>query len=66
MADIMSCEEIVYYFKKGSFSAMVWAIGRLKGVEEIIAFKMLGLLKEGNLFSDLGKEGQIEDRPIVL
>ena len=42
MADIMSCEEIVYYFKKGSFSAMVWAIGRLKGVEEIIAFKMLG------------------------
>ena len=41
VADIMSCEEIVYYFKKGSFSAIVWAIGRLKGVEEIIAFKML-------------------------
>ena len=42
MADIKSCEEIVYYFKKGSFSAMAWGIGRLKGVEEIVAFKMLG------------------------
>ena len=42
MADIKSCERIVYNFKKGSFSAMVWAIGRLKGVEEIIAFKLLG------------------------
>ena len=41
-------------------------IGRLKGVNEIIAFKMLGQLKEDNLFSDLGKEGQVGDRPIVL
>ena len=41
-------------------------IGRLKGVKETIAFKMLGLLKEDNLFSDLGKDGQVGDRPIVL
>ena len=41
-------------------------IGRLKGVNEIIPFKMLGQLKEDNLFSDLGKEGQVGDRPIVL
>ena len=41
LVDVKSCEEIVYNFKKGSFSAMAWAIGRLKGVEEIIAFKML-------------------------
>ena len=42
MVDIKSCEEIVYNFKKGSFGAMAWAIGRLKGVNEIIAFEMLG------------------------
>ena len=42
MVDIKSCEEIVYNFKKGSFGAMAWAIGRLKGVKEIIAFEMLG------------------------
>ena len=29
MINIKSCEEIVYYFKKGSFLAMTWAIGRL-------------------------------------
>ena len=42
MVGIKSCEEIVYNFKKDSFSAMIWAIGSLKGVKEIIAFKMLG------------------------
>ena len=42
------------------------AIGRLKGVKETIAFKMLGQLKEENLFSDLGKEGQVGDRSILL
>ena len=55
-----SCEEVVYYFKTGSFSALARAIGRLKGVKEITAFKMLGWLKEDNLFSDLGKEGRLE------
>ena len=35
-------------------------------VKETIAFNMLGQLKEENLFSDLGKEGQVGDRPIVL
>ena len=38
MVDITSWEEIVYNFKKGRFGAM----GRLKEVEEIIAFKILG------------------------
>ena len=42
MVDIKSCEEIVYNFNKGSFGAMTWAMGRLKGVKEVIAFKMLG------------------------
>ena len=42
MADIKSCEKIVYNFQKGGSSVMAWAIGRLKGVEEIIAFEMLG------------------------
>ena len=42
MIHIQSCEEIINNFKKGSFSAMAWAIGRLKGVEKIIALKMLG------------------------
>ena len=66
MVDIKSCEEIIYNLKKGSFSAVAKVIGRLKGLKEIIAFKMLGWLKEDNLFSNLGKEGQAGDRPIVL
>ena len=38
MTDIQRHQVII---KKGSFSAMAWAIGKLKGVEEIIAITML-------------------------
>ena len=66
MIGIKNFEEIVYNFKKDSFSVVVWAIGSLKGIKEIIAFKMLKQLKGDNLFGDLGKEGQVGDRPVVL
>ena len=46
MISIKSCEEIVYNFKKDSFSAVVWAIGSLKGVKEIIAVKSSGLFQK--------------------
>ena len=60
MADIKSCEKIVYNFQKGGSSVMAWAIGRLKGVEEITAFKMLGQLKERIFSVILERKGRLE------
>ena len=73
MDDIKNCEEIVYNFQKGGSLAMAWATGRLKawatgrlkGVEDIIAFKMLGQLKERTFSVILERKGRLET-PIVL
>ena len=43
-------------FQEDSFRPMAWAIRRLTRADETVALKMLGKLKEGNLFSDLKKK----------
>ena len=53
-------------FQEGSFSAMARAIGKLNRMEEIVALKMLGKIKETDLLCDLRKKGQVGDRLIVL
>ena len=44
-------------FQEGSFSAMARAIGKLNRMEEIVALKMLGKIKERDLLCDLRKKG---------
>ena len=55
MIDKQSCEKIAGNFKKGSFSAIAWAIGRVREAEEMIALKMLWELKEANPSGDFCK-----------
>ena len=42
ITDIWSCEEILDNVEKGSFSAMAWAIERVKGVEEVTPLNISG------------------------
>jgi hypothetical protein len=52
--------------QEGCFSAVVLAIGRLEGKEEVVRGEVEIELVEDNLLEELGKEREIGDRAVVF
>ena len=52
--------------QKGCFRAVMLAIGRLEGEEEVIRGEVEVELVEDNLLKELGEEREIRDRAVVF